>query len=72
MLKPGETQEIAFEIQEHRFTLYDSDAASWIMEKGTYRICAGNSVKQLVSAGVFELKEDKIIRKVILINILLF
>ncbi|MEH7491414.1 glycoside hydrolase family 3 protein [Neobacillus niacini] len=64
MLKPGETQKIAFDIQEQRFTSYDSDTASWIMEKGTYRIYAGNSVKQLVSAGVFELNEDKIIRKV--------
>jgi beta-glucosidase len=64
MLSPREKQTLIFEIEEYAFTSYDTDTASWIMEKGVYAIWFGNSVKDVEKAGSFELKETKTIKKV--------
>jgi beta-glucosidase len=63
-LNPGERQTLIFEIEEERFTSYDEDSASWMMEKGIYEIWVGNSVKNVEKAGSFELRQCKSIKKV--------
>lgn len=63
-LSSGESQTLYFEIEEERFTSYDEESASWIMENGTYEILVGNSVKNLAKVGNFELEDTKTIKKV--------
>lgn len=64
LLKPGEKQTLTFNIEEKRFTSYDEETASWIMEKGLYEIYVGNSVKNVKKAGSFQLIDTKTIKKV--------
>lgn len=65
LLNPGEKQILVFEMEEDRFTSYDTDTASWIMEEGLYRIWVGQSVHHLAQAGSFDLQESRTLYKVV-------
>jgi beta-glucosidase len=61
-LEPGDKQVLEFEIKEDQLASYDTESASWIMEKGTYTFFAGASIKQLEQAGSLMLEETRTIR----------
>jgi beta-glucosidase len=64
LLSPGEIQEFIIPVSKDILTSFDEESASWIMEKGSYKLYLGNSVKKLEECGEFVLNQDEIIKKV--------
>ncbi len=64
VLQPGESQEIKIPVEEETLKSFDADTASWILEIGTYRFYAGNSVQNLFMCGRIQMEEAKILKRV--------
>lgn len=62
-LKPSETQEISVCIPRGHMTYYDEKKAAYVLEKGEYRVYAGNSVKA-DNCGSFIVKSPVVIKQV--------
>jgi beta-glucosidase len=63
-LATGETQELTIEVTKDSLASFDTETASWIMEKGPYEFFIGNSVKNLNKCGELVLEKDEIIKQV--------
>ncbi len=63
-LKPGEEEELVITVPFYTISSYDETgisgfASSYVLEKGTYRIYAGNSVRNIEEAGSFFVEETR-------------
>lgn len=63
-LKPGEGQELVITVPFYTIASYDETgisgfASGYVLEKGTYYIYAGSSVREIEEAGSFTLEETK-------------
>jgi len=68
LLQPGEEQTVELTITDDRIASYDDSGVSghpfcFILEAGTYRFFAGHSVRDLVSAGSFELNDIAVLSR---------
>lgn len=63
-LKPGETQELTFELPFYTMASYDETGvsgyvSSYVLEAGTYKIYVGNNVRDAKEAGSFVIDETR-------------
>ncbi|MBD5395202.1 MAG: beta-glucosidase [Lachnospiraceae bacterium] len=63
-LKPGDMQELTIELSFYAMASYDETGltgyvSSYVMEEGTYRIYAGNNVRDAKEAGSFIIEETR-------------
>ena len=64
LLQPGQEQTIILEVPAEKLTSYDEKNASWILEKGFYGICVGNSLESAEFIGGVQLDETATLEKV--------
>lgn len=64
LLQPGQEQPIILEVPAERLTSYDEKNATWILEKGFYGICVGNSLESTELIGGVQLDENATLEKV--------
>lgn len=64
LLQPGQEQTVILEISAERLTSYDEENAAWILEKGFYGICVGNSLESAELIGGVQLDETATLEKV--------
>ena len=64
LLLPGEEQKIQVEIPMERLSSFDENHAQWMLEKGSYGIFVGNSLKSAKLCGEVKVKEQIITEKV--------
>jgi beta-glucosidase len=57
-LKPGETKEIAFELDRRSFAFYDPSAEKWIVEPGDFEIQLGSSSRDIRLQGNLLLQSE--------------
>jgi len=55
-LKPGEKMKISFELDKNDLSFYDIARKNWIAEKGKFKVLIGNSSKDIIITGEFNLK----------------
>lgn len=60
-LKPGQQENLVFEVPAERLTSYDESRAAWIMESGFYGVWAGNSLESSKLIGGATLEEGVIL-----------
>ncbi|GHU92641.1 hypothetical protein FACS189479_02230 [Spirochaetia bacterium] len=60
----GKIEELEINIEKNTLASFDTETASWILEKGSYVFYVGNSIKTAAQCGEFVLNEDMVIRKV--------
>lgn len=58
LLAPGESQEMTLTYDTADMASYSEKEAAWVLEKGTYDIYCGTSVKQVEKAGEYQIEED--------------
>lgn len=63
-LGPGESQELEIGISKKLLASYDTETASWLLEKGKYTLYVGNSIKNLNKCHEILLEEDEVIQRV--------
>ena len=64
LLQPGQEQTVTLEIPAERLTSYDEENAAYILEKGFYGICIGNSLESAELIGGVQLDETAVVEKV--------
>ena len=64
LLQPGQEQTVTLEIPAERLTSYDEENAAYILEKGFYGICVGNSLESAELIGGAQLDETAVVEKV--------
>lgn len=64
LLQPGQEQTVTLEIPAERLTSYDEENAAYILEKGFYGICVGNSLESAELIGGVQLDETAVVEKV--------
>ena len=64
LLQPGQEQTVTLEIPAERLTSYDEENAAYILEKGLYGICVGNSLESAELIGGVQLDETAVVEKV--------
>ena len=64
LLQPGQEQTVTLEIPAERLTFYDEENAAYILEKGFYGICVGNSLESAELIGGAQLDETAVVEKV--------
>ncbi len=57
LLQSGESEEVQITIEAKQLASYDESSSSWILEKGTYYLLAGNSLENSSLFGALELEE---------------
>ncbi|WP_347839578.1 glycoside hydrolase family 3 C-terminal domain-containing protein [uncultured Draconibacterium sp.] len=55
VLKPGETQKVAFELEKQAFSHYDVEQKEWLVDKGEFIIKIGSSSRDLKTIAKIEL-----------------
>lgn len=65
LLEPNESQDILFTLEVNKMASYDDTGlvslSSYVLEKGSYDIYVGNSVKDLVLATTYELESNNVV-----------
>lgn len=61
LLKPDETQTLCMSFPASDMSCFDETQASYILEKGTYRIYAGSSVREIEEYGTYHLNEEVVV-----------
>ncbi len=64
LLQPGQEQTVTLEIPAERLTSYDEENVAYILEKGFYGICVGNSLESAELIGGVQLDETAVVEKV--------
>ena len=64
LLAPGEVQELSFEIPQQHMECYSEETASYFLEKGTYRVFAGENVRDAAECASFEIAQTVLLRQV--------
>ena len=64
LLKPGESQQITFELDEKSLASFWSGKSAWVADKGNYEIRIGSSSKNIRLKANFTLNEEIIVEEV--------
>jgi len=64
LLKPGESQQLSFELDEHSLASFWSGISAWVADKGDYEVRIGASSKNIKLKASFNLPKDIIVEKV--------
>jgi len=64
LLKPGESQQLSFELNERSLASFQSGISAWVADKGNYQIRIGASCQDIRIKGKFKLQKDIIVEKV--------
>ena len=64
LLKPGESQELSFELDERALASFWSGISSWVADKGDYEVRIGASSKDIKLKETFSLSKNIIVEKV--------
>ncbi len=64
LLQPGESEQLAFEIDKHALASFWSGKSAWIADKGDYEVQIGASSKDIRLKAIFNLPEDIVVEKV--------
>ena len=64
LLKPGESQQLSFELDEHSLASFWSGISAWVADKGDYKVRIGASSKDIRLEASFHLPETLIVEKV--------
>ena len=64
LLKPGESQQLSFELDERSLASFWSGIDAWVADKGDYEVRIGASSKDIRLKASFNLPEDIIVEKV--------
>jgi beta-glucosidase len=64
LLKPGEIQQLSFDLDERSLASFWSDIDAWVADKGDYEVRIGASSKDIRLKVSFNLPEDIIVEKV--------
>ncbi len=64
LLKPGESQQLSFELDERSLASFWSGISAWVADKGAYEVRIGASSKDIRFKTSFSLAEDIIVEKV--------
>jgi len=64
LLKPGESQELSFELDERALASFHSGISSWVSDKGSYEVRMGASSKDIRLKASFTLQEEIVVEKV--------
>ena len=64
LLKPGEDQQLSFELDERSLASFWSGIDSWVADKGDYKVQIGASSKDIRLEASFKLLEDLVVEKV--------
>ncbi|MBK7106929.1 MAG: glycoside hydrolase family 3 C-terminal domain-containing protein [Ignavibacteriae bacterium] len=64
LLKPGESQQITFELDQRSLASFWSGISSWVADKGDYEVCIGASSKDIRLKSSFNLQNDIIVEEV--------
>lgn len=62
-LKEGESQTLLFDFDFYNLASFNEKISSYILEKGKYIICLGNSSENIKPCAIINLNEDKVISK---------
>lgn len=58
MLEPGQTEEEILKVHWRDLAQYDEDSSVWVIRKGDYRLCLGNSSDRTVAVAVIHVLAD--------------
>ena len=64
LLKPGERQQLSFELDKRSLASFWSGISAWVAEKGDYEVRIGASSKDIRLKKSFNLPEDIVVEKV--------
>jgi beta-glucosidase len=64
LLKPGESQELSFQLDERSLSSFWSGISSWVADKGDYEVRIGASSTDIRDKATFNLSERIIVEKV--------
>jgi beta-glucosidase-like glycosyl hydrolase len=60
LLQPDQSQSLTISYKTNDMSSYDERKAAYILESGSYRVYAGNSIKNVQEAGLYKLSSEKI------------
>ncbi len=63
LLKPGESEQITFELDERSLASFWSGISSWVADKGDYEVRIGASSKDIREKASFNLQKELVIEK---------
>ncbi|HLG39963.1 MAG TPA: glycoside hydrolase family 3 C-terminal domain-containing protein [Chitinophagaceae bacterium] len=63
LLKPGQSQKLSFTIKPEDLSSFNTDAAAWIADAGTYTVKAGSSSENIEGTASFGLPKDMVTEK---------
>ena len=64
LLKPGESQQLSFELDERSLASFWSGISAWVADKGDYEVRIGASSKDIKLKASFNLQKDIVVEKV--------
>lgn len=64
LLKPGESQQLSFELDERSLTSFWSGISAWVADKGDYEVRIGASSKDIRKKASFNLPKEIVVEKV--------
>ncbi|NOX65948.1 MAG: beta-glucosidase, partial [Chlorobi bacterium] len=64
LLKPGESQQLSFELDEKSLASFWSGISAWIADKGNYEVRVGASSKDIRNKASFNLPKDIVVEEV--------
>ncbi|MCH5584060.1 glycoside hydrolase family 3 C-terminal domain-containing protein [Shimazuella sp. AN120528] len=63
-LKPGQKQQLTFELDAKDLASFDESSSAWILEKGTYQVKVGASSENLKGVATFTVDKTIVVEKV--------
>ncbi len=64
LLKPGESQQLSFELDERSLASFWSGISAWVADKGDYEVRIGSSSKDIKLKASFNLEKEIVVEKV--------
>jgi beta-glucosidase len=64
LLKPGESQQLSFELDARSLASFWTSISAWVAEKGDYEVRIGSSSKDIRLKKSFNLPENTVVEKV--------
>lgn len=64
LLAPNEEEQLFIQIPFSRLASYDEESASWLIEKGSYTLWFGNSIKSIKKVCEIMIDQDRVVKKV--------
>ncbi len=64
LLKPGESQQLSFELDERSLASFWSGISAWVADKGDYEVRIGASSKDIKLKVLFNLQKDIVVEEV--------